>query len=51
MLLELVPASPRAITSAFTNSSMPSTEWTNWGAAVDFPEPLGPPRMVQVGMP
>lgn len=48
---ELKPESPRAITSALTNSSTPSRPRRRAGAAVDFPAPFGPARTMTLGMP
>jgi hypothetical protein len=41
--------SPRAITSALTNSFTDSIACSNSGAAVDLPAPFGPPRITTLG--
>src|SRR5207237_7304272 len=43
------PESPRAITSAFTNSVTPSAPRNRREAAVDLPAPLGPARTTTFG--
>jgi len=40
---------PRAITSAFTNSVTPSAPCSTLSAAVDFPAPFGPAKMITRG--
>jgi len=43
------PDSPRAMTSAFTNSSTASASSSSGEATVDLPAPFGPAKMTTVG--